>query len=242
MPEEAENEIKIYMLAKDLNLASGVIIEFLNKNGYAVTGPMSTIEKDMMRDIATHFKINKDVADRYQRKIVRFKKTKRKIVENRIDVICPRCTNKINVREGIKILSCFTCGLQFKIESQKQIKQLFYRLFARIKSLMPNWFMTNWSKLVTKVENRIISETIIYESHCWYCGSPIKSIKTEVKGKNFLSYKIKILWLGNKKCPKDCNYFLCNECGRCRCDYLDPVLERPNFTIEKKWLEMHPEE
>jgi hypothetical protein len=122
------------------------------------------------------------------------------------------------------------------------VQHFFYRLFAKIKSLIPHWIATNWSKIVTKVEHKIISETIIYESHCWYCQSPIKSVKTEVKEEHFLRYQIGVLWLGNKKCPKtNCKYFLCGACGRCYCDYDDPSLRKPSELIEKKWLEENPQ-
>ena len=158
----------------------------------------------------------------------------------KIDIRCPRCTSNINVHEGIKILSCFTCGLQFKVEPRKKIQKLYFHLFAKIKSWIPDWFKTNWSMIITKIGNKIISKTIIYESHCWYCQSPIKSVKADAK-KNVIKYQISILWYGNKKCPKgNCKYFFCNECGRCYCDYNNIVLRKPTKNTERKWLEENP--
>ena len=83
MTEATEKKIKIFNLAKDLNLASGTIIEFLNKKGYTIKGPMSIVENDMMKDIMSHFKKDKDVADRHQRKIAEIKETKRKTAEKK---------------------------------------------------------------------------------------------------------------------------------------------------------------
>ena len=83
MTEATEKKVKIFNLAKDLNLASGTIIEFLTKKGYTIKGPMSIVENDMMKDIMSHFKKDKDVADRHQRKIAEIKETKRKTAEKK---------------------------------------------------------------------------------------------------------------------------------------------------------------
>src|SRR3989304_8589079 len=83
MTEAAEKKIKIFNLAKELNLASGTIIEFLTKKGYKLKGPMSVVESDMMKDIMSHFKKDKDVAERHQRKIAEIKETKRKTAEKK---------------------------------------------------------------------------------------------------------------------------------------------------------------
>ena len=65
MAESAEKKIKIFNLAKDLNLASDTIIEFLLKKGYKIKGVMASVDADMMKDIMSHFKKDKDVADRH---------------------------------------------------------------------------------------------------------------------------------------------------------------------------------
>ncbi len=83
MTETAEKKIKIFNLAKELNLASGTIIEFLTKKGYKLKGPMSVVENDMMKDIMSHFKKDKDVAERHQKKIAEIKETKRKTAEKK---------------------------------------------------------------------------------------------------------------------------------------------------------------
>ena len=83
MTEATEKKVKIFNLAKDLNLASGTIIEFLSKKGYTIKGPMSIVEIDMMKDIMSHFKKDKDVAERHQKKIAEIKETKRKTAEKK---------------------------------------------------------------------------------------------------------------------------------------------------------------
>lgn len=78
MSEITVKKIKISNLAKELNISSSTIIEFLTKKGYKVKGIMSTVEDDMMRDINSHFKKEKDQAERHQRKIAELKETKKK--------------------------------------------------------------------------------------------------------------------------------------------------------------------
>jgi translation initiation factor IF-2 len=56
MAETAEKKIKIYNLAKELNLSSETIIEYLEKRGYKIKGHMSMVDSDMLRDIMSHFK------------------------------------------------------------------------------------------------------------------------------------------------------------------------------------------
>jgi translation initiation factor IF-2 len=81
MAEVAERKVKIYNLAKELNLSSETILDFLTKKGYKIKGHMSIVESDMMKDIMSHFKKDKDVAERHLRKIAEIKESKRKIVE-----------------------------------------------------------------------------------------------------------------------------------------------------------------
>ena len=83
MAETGEKKIKVFNLAKELNLASDTIIEFLNKKGYKIKGLMSIVEPDMMKDIMSHFKKDKDVAERHQKKIAEIKETKRKTTESK---------------------------------------------------------------------------------------------------------------------------------------------------------------
>ncbi|MCX6137437.1 MAG: translation initiation factor IF-2 [Ignavibacteriales bacterium] len=81
MADTGEKKIKIFNLAKELNLSSDTIIEFLTKKGYKIKGLMSLVEPDMMKDIMSHFKKDRDVAERHQKKIAELKETKRKTAE-----------------------------------------------------------------------------------------------------------------------------------------------------------------
>ncbi|MDE3057264.1 MAG: translation initiation factor IF-2 [Bacteroidota bacterium] len=76
MAENSEKKIKIFNLAKELNLASDTIIEFLTRKGYKVKGVMATVDADMMQEIMTHFKKDKVVADRHHRKIAELKESR----------------------------------------------------------------------------------------------------------------------------------------------------------------------
>ena len=69
MPEAIEKKIKLYKLATELNLASDTLIEFLMKKGYKIKKHMSPIEDDMLKDIMSHFKKEKEVADKFQKKL-----------------------------------------------------------------------------------------------------------------------------------------------------------------------------
>jgi translation initiation factor IF-2 len=78
MAEQAQKKIKIYKLATELNLASETIIEFLKKKGFDVKSHMSTVSDEMLRAITSHFKKEKDVAERHQRKIQEFRSSRKK--------------------------------------------------------------------------------------------------------------------------------------------------------------------
>lgn len=78
MAETAEKKKKVYKVATELNLSHETLIEFLRKKGHEVKGHMSTVDDDMMRDILIHFKKDKDVAEKHQRKIQEIRETKKR--------------------------------------------------------------------------------------------------------------------------------------------------------------------
>lgn len=78
MSEQGVKKVKIFNLAKELNLSSETIIEFLKKKGFEVKSHMSTVTDDMMPVIMGHFKKDKEVADRHQRKLQEFRSTRKK--------------------------------------------------------------------------------------------------------------------------------------------------------------------
>ncbi|MCX6121450.1 MAG: translation initiation factor IF-2 [Ignavibacteriales bacterium] len=78
MSEQGFKKMKIFNLAKELNLSSETIIDFLKKKGFDVKSHMSSVTEDMMPVIMGHFKKDKEVAERHQRKIQEFRSTRKK--------------------------------------------------------------------------------------------------------------------------------------------------------------------
>jgi translation initiation factor IF-2 len=78
MTEGGSKKIKIYKLATELNLASDTIIEFLRKKGFDVKNHMTLVTDEMMHAIQNHFKKEKDVAERHQRKMQELRSTRKK--------------------------------------------------------------------------------------------------------------------------------------------------------------------
>ncbi len=78
MPEQASRKIKIYKLSTELNLSSDTIIEFLRKKGFDVKNHMTTVSDEMMQAIMNHFKKDKDVAERHQKKVQEFRTSRKK--------------------------------------------------------------------------------------------------------------------------------------------------------------------
>jgi translation initiation factor IF-2 len=79
MSETAEKKKKIYKLATELNLSSDTLIEYLQKKGYSVKSHMSTVDGEMLQDVLVHFKKEKDVAERHQRKLNELRETRRRV-------------------------------------------------------------------------------------------------------------------------------------------------------------------
>ena len=78
MAETTEKRKKLYKVATELNLSHETLIEFLRKKGHEVKSHMSSVDDDMMRDILVHFKKDKDVAEKHQRKIQEIRESKRR--------------------------------------------------------------------------------------------------------------------------------------------------------------------
>ena len=78
MAETAAKKIKIYKLATELNLSSETLIEFLHKKGFEVKSHMSSVTDDMLSAVMGHFKKEKDVAERHQRKLQEFRTSRKK--------------------------------------------------------------------------------------------------------------------------------------------------------------------
>ncbi len=81
---EAVKKIKVKDVAKDLNISFNDVVAFLNKKGYKqVKNIMSVVDETMMRDINAHFKKEKDIAERHQRKIADMKEARRRSSESK---------------------------------------------------------------------------------------------------------------------------------------------------------------
>lgn len=78
MAEQAVKKVKIYKLATELNLASETIIDFLRKKGFEVKSHMSSVSDDMMQAVMSHFKKDRDVAERHHRKVQEFRSSRKK--------------------------------------------------------------------------------------------------------------------------------------------------------------------
>jgi translation initiation factor IF-2 len=78
MSETVEKKKKIYKLATELNISHETLMEFLRKKGHEVKSHMSTVDDDMMKDILVHFKKEKDVAEKHQRKIQEIRDSRKK--------------------------------------------------------------------------------------------------------------------------------------------------------------------
>ncbi len=91
MAETVAKKKKVYKVATELNLSHETLIEFLRKKGHEVKTHMSSVDDDMMRDILIHFKKDKDVAEKHQRKIQEIRETKkraeRKAIEEQAELI-----------------------------------------------------------------------------------------------------------------------------------------------------------
>ncbi len=89
MAETAEKKKKIYKVATELNISHETLVEFLRKKGHEVKGHMSSVDEDMMKDILVHFKKDKDVAEKHQRKIAEIRETKKRAEKKVEEVVEP---------------------------------------------------------------------------------------------------------------------------------------------------------
>ncbi len=69
---------KIYQVAKEINISHETLIEYLAKRGHAVKSHMSSVDDEMMHDILSHFKKDKEVAEKHQRKIQTIRESRKK--------------------------------------------------------------------------------------------------------------------------------------------------------------------
>ena len=78
MTERAQANKKIYQIAKEINISHETLIEYLKKKGHTVKSHMSVVTDAMMQDISSHFKKDKEVAEKHQRKIQTIRDARKK--------------------------------------------------------------------------------------------------------------------------------------------------------------------
>ncbi|MGA2623671.1 MAG: translation initiation factor IF-2 [Bacteroidota bacterium] len=89
---------KIYQIAKEFNVSHDTLIQYLKKKGHDVKGIMSIATDAMMHDIVDHFKKEKEVAEKHQRKMQAIQDSKKK-VESRAE---PATEEKTKAKPGRK--------------------------------------------------------------------------------------------------------------------------------------------
>ena len=83
MTEKTQKK-KIYQLAKELNRSHDTLIEYLVKRGHKGLSIMSLVTDEMMQDINAHFKKDKEVAEKHQKKIATIREAaQKKVVEKK---------------------------------------------------------------------------------------------------------------------------------------------------------------
>jgi translation initiation factor IF-2 len=69
MTDKPLTKKKVYQVAKEINISHETLIDYLTKRGHTVKSHMSILDDAMMHDILSHFKKDKEVAEKHQRKI-----------------------------------------------------------------------------------------------------------------------------------------------------------------------------
>src|SRR6266850_1995820 len=78
MTENVTAHKKIYQIAKEINISHETLIDYLKRKGHTVKGLMSSVDDAMMHDILSHFKKDREVAEKHQRKIQTIRETRKK--------------------------------------------------------------------------------------------------------------------------------------------------------------------
>jgi translation initiation factor IF-2 len=78
MTEKSHPKKKIYQISKEINISHETLMEYLKKRGHEVKSHMSLVDDVMMHDILSHFKKDKEVADKHQKKIQTIRDAKKK--------------------------------------------------------------------------------------------------------------------------------------------------------------------
>jgi translation initiation factor IF-2 len=79
MTDRPQGNKKIYQIAKEINISHETLIEYLKKKGHTIKSHMSVVTDAMMQDISSHFKKDKEVAEKHQRKIQTIRDARKKV-------------------------------------------------------------------------------------------------------------------------------------------------------------------
>ena len=79
MTDKLQIKKKIYQVAKEINISHETLLEYLRKRGHDIKSHMSVVDDAMMHDISSHFKKDKEVADKHQKKIQTIRDSKKKL-------------------------------------------------------------------------------------------------------------------------------------------------------------------
>ncbi|MBI5476294.1 MAG: translation initiation factor IF-2 [Ignavibacteriales bacterium] len=79
MTEKLHLKKKIYQIAKEINISHETLMEYLKKRGHEVKSHMTVVDEAMMHDILSHFKKDKEVAEKHQKKIQTIRDAKKKV-------------------------------------------------------------------------------------------------------------------------------------------------------------------
>ncbi len=105
MTDKAQPKKKIYQIAKEINISHETLMEYLQKKGHSVRSHMSVVDDAMMHDILSHFKKDKEVAEKHQRKIATIRESRKKAEAKAAPQVeeehaKPRTVKKVKVEEA----------------------------------------------------------------------------------------------------------------------------------------------
>jgi translation initiation factor IF-2 len=78
MTEKPQSKKKIYQIAKEINISHETLMEYLKKRGHEIKSHMSLVDDAMMHDILSHFKKDKEVAEKHQKKVQTYRDSRKK--------------------------------------------------------------------------------------------------------------------------------------------------------------------
>jgi translation initiation factor IF-2 len=102
MTERTSSNKKIYQVAKEINISHETLIEYLAKKGHSVKSHMSVVTDAMMQDILSHFKKDKEVAEKHHRKIQTIRDARKKVEAKNAAATAQEEAKPKSTRKGAK--------------------------------------------------------------------------------------------------------------------------------------------